>query len=507
MRCIDTKKLSPTLKAVVVLERTDELEKAASAAGLRLLTLNDVRIAGKDLMPANDPTPDSIFTFCFTSGSTGLPKGALISHASFVSNVASTAVAMQSPIPLMGPGQERYLSFLPLAHQMERVLQAMMVAYGARIGFSRGDPALIMEDVALLRPTVFGVVPRLLNKLHDGIRAKASAAGGIKTKLFNLALQSKLYDLEHYHLLTHPGWDKLVFHKIRKQLGLDECRAVLTGSAPVAPRVLDFLRCVLSCVILEGYGQTEGTCTLTVAHPFHVGGKEERPSHVGPPVVGVQIKLQSVPEMQYLVTDRLHDNTIPVVGRGEILVRGPSIMRGYFSLPEKTAQTVDKDGWLHTGDVGAWLTDGTLCIIDRANNIFKTSLGEYIQPDKIERAICRVPVIASAFVFGTTLNSRVVAIIVLNPEAMPQFCTAHGVEPSDMVKLKRVMMSEIKRVAHEAGLLGFEIPAAINLQTKPFTIESGVLTATSKLVRGVAKTFFKNEIVEMYKEIGEDVKI
>jgi long-chain acyl-CoA synthetase len=423
-----------------------------------------------------------------------------------VSNVAASAASFQV-LPILVRGAERYLSFLPLAHQMERVVQALMIAWGARIGFSRGDPALIMEDIALLRPTFFATVPRLLNRLHDGIRTKANAAGGIKTKLFFHAMDVKLQDLKDYHHLTHPIWDKIVFNKIKKQLGFEDCRLVITGSAPVAPRVLDFLRCILGCRVMEGYGQTETTCTATMTYPLHAGGDEERPSHVGGPISTCEIKLQSVPEMQYLVTDRLHDDRIPVVGRGEVLIRGPSLMKGYFSLPEKTAQTIDKDGWLHTGDVGAWLEDGTLCIVDRANNIFKTALGEYIQPEKIERAICRVPAIATAFVFGTTLNARLVAIVVLNPEALPQFCKQRNINQNDMAALKKELTAAVKSACQEANLFGYEIPAALSLQTKPFTIESGVLTATSKLVRGVAKQFFKNEIVELYKEIGEQVAL
>jgi long-chain acyl-CoA synthetase len=231
-------------------------------------------------------------------------------------------------------------------------------------------------------------------------------------------------------------------------------------------------------------------------------------SHVGYPICTGQVKLQSVPEMHYLVTDRLHDGKIPCVGRGEVLLRGPSIMNGYFQMQEKTAQTIDDKGWLHTGDVGIWLPNGCLTIVDRANNIFKTALGEYIQPDKIERAMSRVPVVATSFLFGTTLNTKLVAIVVLNMEALPQWCSRKGIaNPQDLKEVRKVLTEEVRETCKEVGLMGFEIPAALNLQTKPFTIESGVLTATSKLVRGRAKEVFRTELIELYREVGEEVKI
>lgn len=507
MRCLDAKSSAPSLKTIVVDQINPEIRACAEQMHVRVVTLNEIRQAAlkaKEPLPLNEPTPDQIFTFCFTSGSTNLPKGALIEHGAMVCNIAGTALALQSAPNTLTKG-EVYLSFLPLAHQMERLIQSMMYSFCAQIGFSRGDPLLIMEDVALLRPTIFGTVPRLLGRLHDGIRAKANDAGGIKTKLFFHALSVKQQDLTDYGHFTHPVWDPLVFQPLRKRLGFDRLKAVLTGSAPIAPRVLDFLRCALCCPVNEGYGQTELTCSVTLAHPWHAGGLEERPSHVGGPIAGCMVKLKSIPEMQYFVTDRKHGN-LDVIGRGEVLVKAAFAMREYFNLP-KEKQSKDKDGWVHTGDVGAWLPNGTLTIVDRANNIFKTSIGEYVHPEKIERAICRCPAVAQAFVFGTTLNARLVAIVCLNMEALPKFCEKSRVDANDPIKLRQVVQQSVRAACQEAGLLGFETPAAINLQIKPFAVETGVLTATFKLVRNTAKTYYKNEIVDMYRELGEEVKI
>lgn len=488
-RCLQAQ--SPTLATMVVLERTSKLEALAALNKVRIVTLGEIRQAGaaSPKHALRPPRPESIWTFCFTSGSTGLPKGALLDHFAFTSNIGSQIDRLRL---FMTPGKEVYLSFLPLAHQMERTIFGMITSLGGQIGFSRGDVTKIMNDVKLLRPTFFVTVPRLLSRLYKALEDKVSASPFARRQVFAYALETKLGDLASYGHFTHPIWDRVVFGKIREQMGLDRCRIIVTGSAPIAPRVLDTLRVVFAVPVNEGYGQTEATCAITVAHPLHVGGKANRVSHVGGPVQCVEVKLQSIPEMKYLVTDREHDG-VAVVGRGEVLARGPNLMKRYYHNPEKTAQTIDGEGWLHTGDVGAWLENGTLSIIDRANNIFKTSVGEYVQPDKIERAVCGNSLAQACFVFGTTLNSRVVCVVVLGEQAAS---LPHKEVEAALVEQCRA-----------SGLLGFEIPAAFAFHTEPFTIESGVLTATSKIVRNVAKEHFKQDLVAMFASLGEEVKI
>jgi len=506
LRVVDAKPECPSLGYVVMDSANDEVAALAAKAGVRVVTLAEARSAGKDAPLPVPPTPLTFFTFCFTSGSTGPPKGALLTHANIMHNLTGI-MAMINLVPdqALEFGEVWYLSFLPIAHQLERTMQAMCYSIGARIGFARGDPLLIMEDIALLRPTLLAAVPRILVRLHDGLRLKMREATGAKKTLLETALSAKLYDLTAYGHVKHPVWDRIVFNGIAAKLGLDRVRYVATGSAPIAPRVLDFLRVVLRTRVNEGYGLTEVTCCATLAHGYHVGGSEERISHVGGPMPGSLVKLVSLPHMEYLVSDRAH-GSVKVVGRGEVCIRGPFNMDRYFGMKEKTDAVIDADGWFRTGDVGAWLPDGTLTILDRANNIFKVAQGEYVCPDKIERAIARCPVVVASFVFGTTLNAKLVAIVVVGPD-FAKWCAAKGVDAANRVDATKLLLAQVKAACHEAVLMGFEIPQAVTYTDQPFTTDSGVLTPTFKIVRNVAKKFYQADLVRMFKELGEEVKI
>lgn len=167
-------------------------------------------------------------------------------------------------------------------------------------------------------------------------------------------------------------------------MGLDQCKFIVTGSAPIASHVLDFLRICFSCKVIEGYGQTETSAVVSLTHP-----NDTTTGHVGMVHPACEVKLVSVPDMGYLVTDTIHgkdENTgnpgIPCLGRGEICVRGDCVFKGYYKMEQQTAETLDKEGWCHTGDVGIWTTRGLLKIVDRKKNIFKLAQGEYIAPEK-----------------------------------------------------------------------------------------------------------------------------
>ena len=198
--------------------------------------------------------------------------------------------------------------------------------------------------------------------------AGIAAAGGVKKKLFDAAVAAKIRGLYRGHL-THSVWDRLLFHKIKKGLGMDHLRVMISGSAPLAENVMLFFRCLLGIPVLEGYGQTEGAAAATIGHPDDVATA----GHVGGPTACVEICLMDVPEMGYRHTDRLHRQGQACRGRGEICVRGPNVFKGYYKDEEKTRETIDEEGWLHSGDIGLWRPDGSLQIIDRKKNIFKLS--------------------------------------------------------------------------------------------------------------------------------------
>lgn len=365
----------PHFTAVLLVDGvTNEADEMAKAAGLQALSLAKVEAVGARVIATqpsgahahHPPNPDDVATFCYTSGTTGNPKGALLTHQNIIAGIAGVYSAC--PDGEMRPN-DRHLSYLPLAHVFERVVMSQLFMVGASVAFYRGDPTLLIQDLQACRPTIIPVAPRVLNKIYDKIQAGIAAAGGLKAKLFRAAMNTKRKALLERGVLKHPFYDRIVFDKIKKGLGMDKLRFMVSGSAPLSENVMIFFRCLLGITIVEGYGQTEGSAVATISHPDDV----ESVGHVGGPKGCVEVALYDVPEMGYSHLDKEHRG-MPCEGRGEICIRGPNVFKGYYREPEKTAEAIDQEGWLHSGDIGLWRPDGTLQIIDRKKNIFKVSL-------------------------------------------------------------------------------------------------------------------------------------
>jgi long-chain acyl-CoA synthetase len=253
-----------------------------------------------------------------------------------------------------------------------------------------------------------------------------------------------------------------------------------------------------------GYGQTEGAAAATISHPDDVASV----GHVGGPTGVVEIALYDVPEMGYLHTDQSHRG-MPCQGRGEICVRGPNVFKGYYKDEEKTRETIDDEGWLHSGDIGLWRIDGTLQIIDRKKNIFKLSQGEYVAPEKIENILMRSAFIAQCFVYGDSLQNSLVAIIVPDEENVRSWiktnqaslATASIDEICRNHALKRAVLCDIQDVSQKSQLQGFEMVQAIHLDPTPFSVENDLMTPTFKLKRQKIRDANINVISELYNEI------
>lgn len=436
------------------------------------------------------PKNEDIATICYTSGTTGNPKGAMLTNRNFAASIASIQMG-----PVRLEPTDVHCSYLPLAHMFERIMQACAYHNGVAVGFFQGDVTKLLDDLATLRPTVFPSVPRLFNRIYDKLVQGVAVAGGIKKALFDYAYASKAYYLAEGYT-THGLWDKLVFEKVRQLLG-GRVRVMITGSAPIAAGVKDFLQVVFCAPLVEGYGLTE-TCAVATLTPLEA----RYPGHVGVPMTSTEVKLVDIPEMNYTSADKPHP-------RGEICMRGPGIFAGYYKAPEKTAECIDADGWFCSGDVGRLNPDGTISIIDRKKNIFKLAQGEYIAPEKIENVYARSPMVAQSFVYGDSLKSKLVAVVVPDPEVIEPWAKSHGVPGSDIAEwckseeLKKAIFDDMNRVGQEAKLRGFEVVKAIALEPEPFSVENGCLTPTFKLKRPQLKERYGEIVAAMYATLGE----
>ncbi|ETV91932.1 hypothetical protein H310_13719 [Aphanomyces invadans] len=507
-----------TLKALVIVD-SDAIEPAdkaaAEAAGLRVYSFDELEgLGAKHGMSSKTRRPSAADIYClvYTSGTTGTPKGVPISHQ----NILFEFEGLRNRFGV-GKGTRiftrecRHLSFLPLAHCMEHSIHTTTILAQGCIGFYQGNPVKLLDDLVLLRPTVFGAVPRLLNRIYDKIVHGARAAGGFKAWLFDVAVQTKLDNLRRHGIVRHALFDALVFSKVLKKVGLDECCLVASGSAPLAEDVMDFFRIMFDCPIFEGYGQSEATAVTVMTHISDLDS-----GNVGIPLITCHTKLVSVPDLGYNVTDTTHgDNPatrIAVAGRGEICFRGPTVFTGYYKDPERTADVFDTDGWLHSGDIGVWTLDGRLKIVDRKKNIFKLSQGEYIAPEKVENILVASPCVVQSFVYGDSLHSVLVAIVVPDEDELRAFASMRG-EPTagsfeELCANTRVvndLLESLTELCKSRKLLGFEIPKAVKLHPTPFTADDTLTTPTFKLKRAQAKRVFGSAIHALYEQCGDRV--
>ena len=457
---------------------TAEDEKVSTDMGIKLVSMETLEEEGKNApVPHVPPKPDDLSTVCYTSGTTGKPKGAMLTHRNIISDSAAALYILNSQTPISN--EDFYLSYLPLAHMFERIMQVALMMHGATICFYQGDVKLLLLDIAACRPTIFASVPRLLNRIYDKTLAAVSASP-IKRKLFDMAMRSKQADIDKGIICRTTIWDKLVFNKIQAGLG-GRVRMAVTGAAPLSLEVLTFLRCALGCVIFEGYGQTESTAGATFTLPG-----ESIAGHVGPPLPCNIVKVVDVPEMEYYARN----------GEGEVCFKGPNVFKGYLHDEAKTKETIDSDGWLHSGDIGKWLDNGCLKIIDRKKHIVKLSNGEYIAPEKIENCYTRHPAIMQVFVHANSLYPFPVAIIVADPDTFVGWADKKGMKGSieELCKNKDVVkaiVADLEADGKEHGLNPFERIKQICLIPDQFSIENDMLTPTFKLKR--------IEVVKNYK--------
>ncbi|XP_029072346.1 long-chain-fatty-acid--CoA ligase 6 isoform X4 [Monodon monoceros] len=479
------RKETPGLKLIILMEPFEEaLKDRGQDCGVVIKSMQAVEDCGQrnHHVPV-PPKPSDLSIVCFTSGTTGNPKGAMLTHGNVVADFSGFLKVTEKVI---FPRQDDVLiSFLPLAHMFERVIQSVVYCHGGRVGFFQGDIRLLSDDMKALCPTIFPVVPRLLNRMYDKIFSQADTS--LKRWLLEFAAKRKQAEVQSGIIRNDSIWDELFFHKIQASLG--GCvRMIVTGAAPASPTVLGFLRAALGCQVYEGYGQTECTagCTFTTPGDWTSG-------HVGAPLPCNHIKLVDVKELNYWTSK----------GEGEICVRGPNVFKGYLKDPERTKEALDDDGWLHTGDIGKWLPAGTLKIIDRKKHIFKLAQGEYIAPEMIENIYIRSEPVAQMYVHGDSLKAFLVGIVVPDPEVMPSWAQKRGIEGTyaelcTNKELRKAILEDMVRLGKESGLHSFEQVKAIHIHCDMFSVQNGLLTPTLKAKRPELREYFKKQIEELY---------
>lgn len=427
--------------------------------------------------------PQDIASVLYTSGTTGRPKGVILTHANFVANVQASADLFPLGHDDVG------MSFLPLSHVFERMLDYQYLWLGVAIGYAEGFEAL-PQNLRELRPTVMAVVPRVLEKIHDKVMETVRQAPASKQRLFHWAVElgreSIPYRLERRPLplglrLKRALADALVFSKVRAQLG-GRLEVLLSGAAPLSQELAEFFYAI-GLPVYEGYGLTETSPVIAVNCPRHV-----KLGTVGHVISGVEVKLG----------EELDDQR---GGEGrEILVRGPSVTPGYYRLEEENRQAF-VDGWFRTGDLGRLDADGYLTITGRKKNLFKTSGGKYVSPEKLENLFQGHPYIFQIMALGET-RKFVGALVVPNFERLEAYAREHGFSfngREELVANPQVQAFIQQQVDETTRLLSpHEKIRQLVLLPHELTIAAGELSATLKIKRRVVEERYRDLIEEMF---------
>ena len=459
--------------------------------------------------PTGDAKREDVCTIMYTSGTTGHPKGVMITHGGILSTVAGQARSFDQLGEKLGETLTRddvMLSYLPLAHIFDRALEELFLSVGARIGYWRGRIDGVLSDIGALRPTFFIGVPRVFDRVYAGVRAQLAAASPLRRAVFSLALWHKRRGIDAGVHWDHasPLADRLVFSKVKARLG-GRVRVVASGSASLAPHVERFLKVAMCCPVVQGYGLTEtcGASFCAMPVPQHTG-------RVGGALPCLHYKLESCPEMGY--------DALAYPPRGEVLLRGPPVFKGYYKDEEKTREVLDEDGWFHTGDIGELAGDGSLRLIDRKKSLFKLAQGEYVSPERVEGVLSACPLVAQAWVTGDSLRSSPAAVVVPDEAQLRALARAlrasagngngkGGDAPSDAAMevlcahrgMREAVARELAAHARASGLRAFEIPRAVALEHQPWDVKSGLMTPTFKLKRPQLGRKYEAVVAALYK--------
>ncbi|KAG5418038.1 hypothetical protein I9W82_004367 [Candida metapsilosis] len=487
------------------------LIQAAEKINIKLYDFNQVEKIG-EVFPREEtsPTPETTYTITFTSGTTGAhPKGVVLSQR------AASCATLSFVISMPHSSSTKEFCFLPLTHIFERQMYASTLAAGGLVGFPRlgGTPQTLFDDLKLFKPTFLACVPRIFTKIEAAIKAATvDSSSRINRALYTQAFETKQQkQIQNDDRGGHFIFDNTLIKSLRSKFGFDNMEWVMTGSAPVAPDTIQFLKSSLGMGMCQGYGMSETFSGFVFSLPFHT------PSigTCGATSPTLEARLRELPEMGYHLNDQGG-------ARGELQLRGAQLFSHYYKNPEETKKCFDEDGWFSTGDVARITPEGWFTVIDRVKNFFKLAQGEYVTPEKVENLyLSSNSILTQMYAHGDSTQSYLVGIIGVDPVNIMKYLTEKcNIPQQDLNSEDKILEICNRRDIRTRILLhlntnigsalnGFEKLANIYVEFEPLRLEREVVTPTSKLRRPIAAKFFKKQIDGMYKEgsILKDLKL
>ncbi|KAG6648036.1 hypothetical protein I3843_07G118500 [Carya illinoinensis] len=436
------------------------------------------------------PQASHVSTIMYTSGTSGDPKGVVLTHENIAAFIRGADLFLEQLEDKMTE-DDVYLSFLPLAHILDRVIEEYFFHKGASVGYYHGDLKALRDDLMELKPTVFAGVPRVFERVHEGILQALEELNPVRRNIFDMLYRYKRFWMTRGFKQKNaaPLADLLAFRKVKAKLG-GRVRLIISGGAPLSSEVEEFLRVTCCAFLITGYGLTETCGPTTFCFPDEMC----MVGTAGAVSVYNELRLEEVPEMGY--------NPLGERPCGEICVRGKTVFSGYHKNPELTTESI-KDGWFHTGDIGELLPNGVVKIIDRKKNLIKLSHGEYIALEYLENVYGITPIIEDIWVYGNSFKSMLVAVVVPHEENTKKWAYSNGhmssfTELCSLDQFKNYVLSELKSTADRNKLRVFENIKGVILEPHPFDIDKDLLTATLKKKRNKLLEFYKVQIDELY---------
>ncbi|CRG86719.1 long-chain acyl-CoA synthetase [Talaromyces islandicus] len=506
----------PGLKIIICMDPIDAgeqpgcskraiLEDMAAGLDLSIYTMDEVEKLGESLKrPYNPPSPEDTVTINYTSGTTGPPKGVVLTHKSAIAGVSSGMTVSKST------QGDVIASYLPLAHIFERLIEQGCLWGGGAIGYFHGNILELVDDLKLLRPTAFASVPRLYIRFAGAVGNATVDAPGFKGVLSRHVVNTKMANLKNPDpskaTEKHFLYDRIWAKKVAAALGLDRATAMVSGSAPLDPSIQNFLRVATGSNFIQGYGLTE-SYAIGVAQNI----EDRSVSNCGGVAPSSEACLVSIPDMEYSVDDKPYP-------RGELLLRGNNLFTEYFKNPEETASAMTEDGWFRTGDICTIDELGRFKIIDRRKNVLKLAQGEYISPERLEGIIlAEHTYLAQAYVHGDSLQTSLVGIFGVQPDLFAPWASKilkQNIDPTNLEQIKSVLdddrirkavLRDFQRTAKKHKLAGYERVQNAALMIEPFTVDNELLTPTLKLKRPVVVKKFRTVLDNLYTQLAEEL--